>query len=188
MREKKLFIFSIITLCTSITSIIIILKKIDFNIELSEITVSIIGALLGILLSFLLSIQLRSKKSKKILISYISSDLEEAVKINNYLSAKKINTQLIDSYIPVGEEITGVKNIYKNIDIVIILISKDIHKTKNLKSFISIAINQKKKIFPILIDETKLPNNLSNYTYTDISNNEEYALEDLYKKILSVID
>lgn len=186
MDKRTQLIISILALASSIIGILVIFKKLDFSFELSELTISIIGALIGVYLSFLLSSIIRKSKSKRVLITYANSDLEEAIRINNFLLTKKVSSVLLDYVVQVGDPIDNIKYISKNVDIIIVLISKDIHKAKSIKNIINHSISQKKKIFPIIVDESKLPNNLSNYGYIDVSNNEELALNDLYKKIISI--
>ena len=187
MKNKYLLKLSISTLMLSIIIIIVVLNKSDFKIEFDELSLGILGSIVGIIISFLFSNSLRNKKSKKVLITYTNSDYKEALLIKNYLIENKIIANTFDEYVSVGEPIDkNISAIIKNSDIILILISKDIYKSKYYKHIISLAIREKKKILPILLDESSLPNNLGNYIYIDVRNNEEYGLEELYEKIISL--
>ena len=186
MKDRYLLKLSIITLILSIIGVIIILNKLDFNIEFNELSFGILGSIIGVFISFLFSIFLRNRKLKKVLITYTSSDNQEAMLIKNYLIDHKIATNTIDEYITIGSPINNIKSIIKNSDIILILVSKDIYKSKYNKNIISLAIRERKKILPIVIDESKLPNNLGNYAYIDVRNKQEYGLKELYEKIISL--
>ncbi|OUL60325.1 toll/interleukin-1 receptor domain-containing protein [Flavobacterium sp. AJR] len=187
MKDSNLFKLSILTLILSISGIVIVLDKSDFKIDFDEISLSLLGSIFGTLLAFFFSNVLRNKKSKRVLITYTNSDSKEAQLIKKFLIENKITTNTFDEYLTVGEPIiTDIKSIIKKSDIILILISRDIYKSKYYKAIISLAIKERKKILPILLDESKLPNNLGNYVYLDIRDKEEYELKELYEKIISL--
>lgn len=186
MKDRNLLKLSILTLILSIIGVIIVLKKLDLEIEFNELSLGILGAVIGVFISFLFSNLLRNKKSKKVLITHTSSDSQEAILIKNYLIENKIAANIIDEYFTIGEPISNFKSIIKNSDIILILVSKDLYKSKYNKNIISLAIRERKKILPIVIDESKLPNNLGNYAYIDVRSKEEYGLKELYEKIISL--
>jgi hypothetical protein len=189
MKNNKLTYLSITTLITSIIGILFILLKFDIEFSLKEISFGLLGATIGGILSFSLSYIFRKKVLSKVFIAHNYNDTGKANQIKSYLVEHLVEVYSSDESTEIGNSIIeNSKNRIKKSNLVIVIVSKDYHKSKSLKKIIDNCKSQHKRILPVIVDDSELPNSLSNYKYVDITNNFDLASKDLLSKIVSVRD
>lgn len=187
MKNNKLTYLSITTLIISIIGILFILLKFDIDYSFKELSLGLLGATIGGILSFALGYLTRKKVLSKVFIAHNYNDTEKANQIKNYLVEHQMEVSNSDESTEIGDSIIEKsKNTIKKSNVIIIIVSKDFHKSKSLKKIIDNSKSQHKRILPVIVDNSELPNSLSNYKYVDVTNNFDLASKDLLSKIVSV--
>lgn len=185
IRNNIQVVLAIISFAASIIGIFVITRKIDIPFKIEPIFIGIFGAACGILLSIAFARLTRKKNTTKVFISYAFSDKNIAEKISQSLGAKHISVINETEDLEIGVDLQKqVKESLKDIDIVIVLISKEYYKNRNLKSVIELSKSMNKKILPITTDNSELPKNISNLIHIDTSENIDEATNEIVEKVL----
>ncbi|MFJ8452756.1 toll/interleukin-1 receptor domain-containing protein [Bacillus paramycoides] len=123
---------------------------------------STVGGIVGGLVAGIVSSKLFEKLTKKkpnVYISYSHADKEFVNKLKQDLSS--LNVTLFNDIVSIGENFSEAIEVgIKEVDYVIIVISEEYIRSKFLHAELKEIIRQKKKIFPVVIDGTDLPNQL----------------------------
>ncbi|PAC33345.1 toll/interleukin-1 receptor domain-containing protein [Flectobacillus sp. BAB-3569] len=180
-------IISFIALAVSIIGVFITNSKAETDIKYSQVVIGVIGSGVGMALSILFVILRKKKPSSTVFIAYSYNDKEIADKIANLLNDKHVRVIKEDEEIEIGFDIQKqIKEIIKNVDIVIILLSKDYYKSKNLKKVIELSKSLQKRILPITTDNSELPSNVANLKYFDTSEGIEKVTREIVDNIIHI--
>jgi predicted nucleotide-binding protein len=157
----------------------------DINTKsFSKIIISISGVIAGIIFGILLKYVTATRIKAVTFILCSSEDKEIARKINDDLNKYGFKSFLSEDVIFIGDNIH--EKINKNIrdsDFIVPVISNKAINSKWVKDEISFAIEHKKKIFPLLIEDVRLPEELSEVKYANIKQDYDESIRILAKSL-----
>ncbi|WP_456314156.1 toll/interleukin-1 receptor domain-containing protein [Pseudomonas shirazensis] len=184
-KNKIEIIIPIAALIISFIGIYITTYKDNVEIKSLSLIIGIAGSCLGLLLSILFFRLIRRKPITTVFLAYSYNDKEFAEKIYKSLNDSHIKTLMEENETEIGIDIVNqLRTIISNADIVIVILSKDFHKSKNLKNIISLSKQMHKKILPISIDNSQMPNSVSNLRYVDTTENFDKAAKQVVNEVL----
>jgi hypothetical protein len=186
MKRKNFEIaISITVLFASILGIAISTYKSEVQLKYVAILVGIFGALVGAISSYYFSKLVKREPGSKVFIAYSFNDKEYADRLGELLSEKKVKVLKEEEQTEIGIDLKKqLEETIKLVDVIVLIISKEFYKSKNLKNVIDISRLLKKKILPITTDNCALPNTLSNLKYYDTSKDSDKATTEIVKQIL----
>ena len=153
----------------------------------TEISLGLLAAFLGAVTSLILLKILMQKKVGDIFISYSHKDRKFVEKLIRDMRAKHFNVIYDEDVVKIGDNIkeTILANI-KKADLVIVVISNNALASDFSKQEMRDAIENKKKILPIVIDDNvEIPTELLKIRYADFSKEYEENLKQLIKSLIS---
>lgn len=132
--------------------------------------------------------QLKEKKGvedkPKIFLSYSHKDQDTAKKIVNMLRKANLNVWFDENEIQVGDSFTDkIDQAIDKSNYILPIISNNSVKSKQLNREIGIAIKEKKKILPILIENVNPPEQISSIKYANFGIDYNQGLNDLLKAL-----
>lgn len=158
----------ILSIIATIIAIMFIINKNDTVIDISTSILALVGSGIGLILSLLIKKVSDKNSKKKVFLSYNINDKEFALKIRNDLEDNSIIVYNENAIIKPGDTINKeLEDYISHSDIMIVIVSKNTHKSKFLKMEIEIAKKNKKIIIPILKEEVDIPSFLNNYNAAD---------------------
>lgn len=189
MKSKYLQIIitssSFIAVSASLISIVVGVHEFKNDLKINTILLATISALAGAFLSIFLKIISTRKNKSKIFISHSFLDNEIVDLIRNKLRSERFILNIDERNILIGENIKD--SINKELDsssIVIVILSKNSSKSEFVNYEIEKALEDGKKILPVIIDkDVTVPKSLSNIKYADLSDNKNKGLENIVKAI-----
>jgi len=183
-KDKKYFIsiyISFIAVIVTIVSVLYSTYMFKTNFELLSIFIAVFASFIGaVLFVFYKRITTRKFKSK-IFISYANNDRDYADKIRRTLMNERFVLNIDEKNIQVGENIKNViSNEIKSSSIFIVLLSQNSIKSDFVNNEIKYAIENGKKILPVLIEkDVDIPTELMDIQFADFSENEKDAMSKL---------
>lgn len=145
---------------------------------------SAIAIMLGITLAVLAKYTIFKRRKAKIFISYTELDKDFVRKLSIDLAKSNFEPILIDNVILIGDNIKeGVENYIKNSDLFIIILSENYKNSDFVKNELTCALENNKKIFPILINGGEIPTELSSIKYADFRKEYNAQLNLLIKSL-----
>ena len=182
-REKQLiFIFSIISVVISVLGIFYYFIETLQNT--SDILIMISGSIIGVISVYFLTSLIVKFRNPIVFISHSLNDSEFVSRLKKDLRHAGIQALTLDDMVHVGDNIKEkmAKSI-KNIDFFLIVISEDGKHAEVVIDELQLAIQMKKKIFPVLKDKVSLPENIASIQYADFTSDYSEALSFLTKSI-----
>jgi hypothetical protein len=193
MKIKKAFmenVFAMIAVAISIgmqSSILFELPKDNIKIE---ILISFIATIIGAFISFVILVLLRRKKQGIVFISYRHKDKKIVEQIVKSLRYKRFNIYYDEDVVKIGDNIrdTILENIKKS-DVIIIILSKDNKEDSFLNKELKAAIEQKKKILPVITDyDTEIPIELKDIKYVNFAMGYDENMRKLIKSLETTLE
>ena len=172
-RSKKLlWIYS--SIVASATSLMIIFYMIIPKVAQAKfptgLLVSVAGVVVGMasaLVAILFYTQIIGKRIKAF-ISFTNDDLEKTKKIKEFLRHKRILVVEPETSVKIGDDIA--KSIFKAIetsDCLIIILSKKTSNSQWAQKELDFALANKKKVYPVLVEEADIPEQLTSIKFAD---------------------
>lgn len=126
----------------------------------------------------------KQKKQRTVFVSYNHKDRDKAHKIISELKNANLKTWNFEEDIKVGENWKeSIENALLNADYFLYLISKDTSNSKYLSKELEIAMKKNKKILPVIIDDSKIPEIISTIKYTNINEDYYEGIEELLNSL-----
>lgn len=185
--EKKIIDYiSIIGLIFSLIGIYIFSTESEIEIKSKDLFLGVFGAGVGVLLSFIFLLIMRRKPYSTVFLAYSYNDKELAEKVSKEMINHKINTLMENDNLEIGTNIINqLEETIEKADIVIVFLSKDFHKSKNLKNVIILSKKLKKKILPISLDNSEIPNSVVNLKYFDTTKDFDKTTQEVIEEVLN---
>ena len=115
-----------------------------------------------------------------IFVSYSSKDRPFAINLAKELNSLGANVWIDQLGIKLGENWdNAIENALDNSNTLMLLLSPTSVESQNVQDEVSIAIQENKKLVPILIKECDLPMRWQRRQYADLINNPEKAIGDI---------
>jgi hypothetical protein len=185
MKNKILTYFSFIAVLTSILTILYSTIYLSSDLKFSSLIISIAASIFGALLAVFYK-KLTTKKFKgKIYLSFAEQDRKTADFIREKLINKNFFLNIDGNNIPIGENIKStIEKELNSASIFIVLISKNSNNSKWVNWEINSALNNKRKILPVLIEQdVTIPDALNDIKYADLTTDKDAALRDIIKAL-----
>lgn len=180
-------ILSMIAMVMSLSLLFVATTEFSDKYIFTEISLGLLAAFLGAVTSLILLKILMQKKVGDIFISYSHKDRKFVEKLIRDMRAKHFNVIYDEDVVKIGDNIkeTILANI-KKADLVIVVISNNALASDFSKQEMRDAIENKKKILPIVIDDNvEIPTELLKIRYADFSKEYEENLKQLIKSLIS---
>ncbi|GAB3910467.1 hypothetical protein GCM10028803_50370 [Larkinella knui] len=172
-------------LLLSMSAIMILYLMADKGNSISELFVGLLGAFSGGIVWYIFAQVFIKKTKRKIFLAYSYNDKTFAQLLEEDLLKSSIKVFDQEKGIEVGIDFSeSIKVALKEVDDVVVIISKDFYKSGNLEYIISVSKSQNKRIIPFIIDNSKLPQSLYKIKYIDSSKESKRAKEDLTHELL----
>lgn len=120
-------------------------------------------------------------RRKSVFVSYSSKDASVVHDLNSLLNTLGgIDSWIYEEKLSSNEDWgVEIEKAISNADVLIVVVSKNSVISKAVQSEIRRAIVLKKRIFPVLIDDAEIPENLSDYNFLQLYSDERRALQPL---------
>jgi hypothetical protein len=188
-KKYILKVMTIVSACGAIILSLIIFIKLFFDKsygydkEFIIFSTSAIAVILGMTLAMLAKYTFQKRKG----ILYISHSLKDtdfAHKLARDLNKYGFKTIIAEDEVLIGDGIQDKINMYISLaDFFVVLISKNFNGGEWFEKELSSAKNKNKKIFPVKIDETEIPEELSSIKYADLKDKYNLQLKLLVKSL-----
>lgn len=191
-RIKKILnrIIPMIAVVASLISVIIATMEFTNLSMYREILLAVLASVIGVFVSFVFLKIVKQKREGNIFISYTHKDKKFVEKLVQSLKMKRFNIVYDDEIIKIGDNIK--ETIFSSIgksDLMILVLSENSDSNDYLKLEMCHAIEQNKKILPIIIDSnTKVPNELLGVKYADFSKEYDNSLRQLVKSLIFLLE
>jgi len=187
-KDKKYLISVYISFIAVFASIITVLYSTYMfknKFELLSLVIATFASFIGALLFIFYKRITTQKYKSKIFISYASEDLEYAEQIRRALMNERFILNIDEKNIQVGENIKKVlSNEIKSSSIFIVLISQHSINSEFVKNEIKYAIENGKKILPVLIEKNiNIPQELKDIKFADFTENKKEAINKLIRAL-----
>ena len=118
--------------------------------------------------------------STQVFISYSRKDSEFALKLSNDLKNQGVNTWLDQTDIPGGAEWdNAIEEALEASGKFLIILTKTSVTSSNVKDELNFALQEKKQVIPILLEDCRLPMRISRRQFVDFSKSYETGLNKL---------
>ncbi|WOD43825.1 toll/interleukin-1 receptor domain-containing protein [Hwangdonia lutea] len=118
--------------------------------------------------------------AETIFVSYSSKDRPFAIGLVKELQSLGVNVWIDQLGIGLGENWDdAIEEALEKSETLMLILSPTSVESPNVQDEVSIAINTKKKMVPILIEECKLPMRWQRRQYADLTNNPDKAIHDI---------
>lgn len=122
--------------------------------------------------------------SNSIFVSYSRNDLDFALDLTRKLQELGANIWIDQFGIQIGENWdNSIEDALEGALTLLLIISKTSSESQNVQDEVSLAMNSKKKIVPILIEECELPMRWQRMQYADFTVNSEKTMEKLLQAL-----
>jgi hypothetical protein len=151
-----------------------------------ELMVSVAGAILGLFVSvFAITVSAYFKRGTiRVFFSYAYADADRVKKIREYLEMKGFILMGPETSVRIGDDITrAVDNALALSDGIIFVLSRQSATSPWIKKELEKARGSGKRLYPIIIDDIELPQEIANIRYADLR--EENA-DEMRKLVLAI--
>ena len=196
--ERKSEIVKILTqkitpIVASALSVIVLSKfliEYDKGTKYFEILLTTIAAIGGVAIAFSALKILYQKRDGYIFISYTHKDKKFVERLVQNLKAKRFNILYDEDIIRIGDNIheTIIDNIKKS-SVVILVLSKNMNTDKFLDYELKTALENNKKILPIIIEnDVEIPSVLRELKYADFTKEYYDSLRKLFRALVITLE
>jgi len=196
--ERKSEIVKILTqkitpIVASALSVIVLSKfliEYDKGTKYFEILLTTIAAIGGVAIAFSALKILYQKRDGYIFISYTHKDKKFVDRLVQNLKAKRFNILYDEDIIRIGDNIheTIIDNIKKS-SVVILVLSKNMNTDKFLDYELKTALENNKKILPIIIEnDVEIPSVLRELKYADFTKEYYDSLRKLFRALVITLE
>ncbi len=187
-KDKKYLISTYISFIAVIVSVITIFYStyiFNKDFKLLNAFIAIFASVFGAFLFIFYKRITTQKYKSKIFISFAHEDYEFASQIRKVLLNERFILNIDKENIKVGENIKQIiLNEIKSSSIFIFLISKNSIKYQFVKNELEYAIENGKKILPVLIEKNvDIPEELKDIQFADFTENKEEAISKLIRAL-----
>ncbi len=187
-KDKKYLISTYISFIAVIVSVITIFYStyiFNKDFKLLNAFIAIFASVFGAFLFIFYKRITTQKYKSKIFISFAHEDYEFAAQIRKVLLNERFILNIDKENIKVGENIKQIiLNEIKSSSIFIFLISKNSIKYQFVKNELEYAIENGKKILPVLIEKNvDIPEELKDIQFADFTENKEEAISKLIRAL-----
>ncbi len=169
------------------TSLIILSKESEsfIGLKIGDITLPLFGSFFGVILSLLITLTfIKFKPQLRVFVSYSIDDAYFVNKLVADLNKRRLIVVRATDILFIGDNIINkIEESINEVDSVIIIFSENSINSNFIPKEIEYANKQGKKIFPVVLDDTKIPINLSSIKYADFTNDYRQEFEYLVKSL-----
>ena len=178
----------ILALIASMASVASLLSMINFSKSFPfEIMLGISGSMIGACVVYLFAKIQRALNAPKVFISYANKDSEIVLKICASLSHLPIEILLDQHELRVGDNINEkLSDLVESCDYFVWVNSKASFESTWAKKELEKAIKQRKKILPIQIDQSKIPDQIHGIFYADFTATFENGVKQMENALKNV--
>lgn len=163
----------------SLFSTFIILSEFKSFAE-TKTLIGVFGALFGIIIAYLYARIKDATDAPKIFISYSHKDKEFVEKLYNELNGLRFDILWDKNEIQVGDDIKKkTSELLESSDYLLFVSSQNSSSSKWATMEIDKALELKKKVLPIVIDESKPPKIISSVLYANFSSSFDEGMDEL---------
>ncbi|MCI0696005.1 TIR domain-containing protein [candidate division KSB1 bacterium] len=129
-----------------------------------------------------------ARQNKKIFISYSDKDKEFALQLANDLRLEEVNIWIAKLDIAAGEKWDrAIEEALKFCKDFLVILSPNSINSDNVRDEIDFAVQEKKRIFPVLHKKCEIPFRLRRIEYSDFTSDYDSGLKHLLKAIKSAV-
>ncbi len=142
----------------------------------SPTILGVVGSVLGALVAFAVSLLLPRRKIT-VFITHIAKDRAIVMKVREALQIYGIRTVTGDDVVMVGDEISKkISNAIIEADFLVVILSQEATKSDWMKQEIAKAIENHKRIFPVLAENAEIPEDLRALRFADLRTDDKKEL------------
>lgn len=169
----------IVAALASLFSVFILLSEYKSFVEIKTL-IGVSGAFLGIVIAYLLARIKDATDAPKIFISYSHKDKEFVQKLYDELSRLPFDILWDKKELQVGDDIKKkTDELLENSDYLLFVSSENSSNSEWASIEITKALKLKKKILPVVIDESKPPEVISTILYANFSSSFDEGMDKL---------
>jgi hypothetical protein len=160
----------------SLTSVIAFLFQFN-SIEYLPISIGIFGSIVGALISYSYAKMRIVLRAPSVFISYTKKDSEFAHKIAEQMERFPVKVLIDTKEFKVGDKISDrIENLVEQCDYFAFVVSDSSLESRWANEELKEALAKKKKVLPLVLQPTSLPDALRNVVYADFSQSFEDGL------------
>jgi hypothetical protein len=158
---------SLIGALLSITIFIAYILGLDY--KATSVVIGILASVIGALLAYLFSYIVPKRHSPRVFLSYVENNQDDAMRLIKYLKKENFIVQTAESSVLVGDKIIDkINDAISMSDFLIVVISKASSESPWIKKELEFAKDNSIRILPVLIDDTNIPQELTDIKFADL--------------------
>ncbi|NDY72837.1 hypothetical protein DO021_15150 [Desulfobacter hydrogenophilus] len=167
----------------SVVSILVFLIQFK-SVEYIKFSTGILGAMLGAIVAYSIARIRTALNAPKIFISYSNNDLDFVQKLLREIEQLPVYVLFDKHELNVGDPISQkISELVDESDYFLVVISKNSSESQWIEKELENAINKKKKILPVVIDETPVPKIISDLVYADFLESFDIGVSQITKAL-----
>jgi len=180
-------IYKALTLCIGVAASLLSVSVFLFQFkspEYTKIFSGISGGVIGGVFSYSILRIWSALRAPKLFISYSNVDIDFVEKLIKEIEQYRVNVLFDKHELNVGDNIHQKLNeLVENCDYFLVVISENSNSSQWLQKEIELAVNNNKKVLPVIVDDATIPDIIRGLVYADFRGSFDKGVEQIGKSL-----